>query len=218
MKNFEISPNGSSSGAHEEYETSRGNVFEEHLIVPKDSPDHQHHEENVQITSTQKEAFSQTENDVRNVSIQCRNNEDSDFREFTSIKIDGTTISKEEVKQNFPLNAKQVENKENLLVTKKPFKSKPYPDAYVSQIMKLKKSTSEHEIQLMSTLKGLRAEASIKDKENRKLRAEIDVLKTQIKKLSKKKSEIIKKCNRGTQTIALGPITQRPYNSEIYEG
>lgn len=165
------------------------------------------------LSKSVKEAFSQTEKESKSVSIQCVNSASSDVSKSQSNADESEKKDSEE---------KKTVNKENILQKKKPFKSKPFSDLNPCQLLKQKKVASEHEMQLMATLRGLQSEALSKDRENRKLKNEIDLLKSQIRRLGKIKVDIGPKkyhsTTTGTQTLGLGPVVQQPYNPEIYEG
>lgn len=142
------------------------------------------------------EAICQTERETRNASVQSE--ETSGPKEK---KIPGDHV----------LEPRKIDNKENM-VGKPP---KPNLDR--------KKGMSEHELHLMATLRGLHAEILAKDKENRKLKSQLDTLKNQTKKLGgdagkKKTVQTKKKIHAGTQTIGLGPCVPAAYDPALFQG
>ncbi|EEB11558.1 hypothetical protein Phum_PHUM125590 [Pediculus humanus corporis] len=195
-----------------------------------------------------KEAFSQTEKDkIQHASVQCDETEEVKKRKRVNAKNDdddddgdgdgnddeggGVDEGGGGDGKNFTKNA-TTGNKENIAIVKKnkkiTNKGKPFSDITSNGISvgKYKRSaTSEHEMQLMTTLRGLQSDYLNRDRENRKLKIEIEMLKTQLKKIVRqqqqqqqqnKPEKITKRNNNvGTQTIDLGPINQRPYDPTL---
>ena len=157
-----------------------------------------------------KEAFSQTEKDkIQHASVQCDETDEVKKRKRVNAKNDdddddgdgdddegggrdeggggdGKNFTKRETMRDS--NA-TTGNKENIAIVKKSKKisnkGKPFSDITSNGISvgKYKRSaTSEHEMQLMTTLRGLQSDYLNRDRENRKLKIEIEMLKTQLKK------------------------------------
>lgn len=155
------------------------------------------------VQSNSSEGICQTEREKRNASVQSEN----DFPQ-NAPRLDHV------------LEPRKTDNKENIVAeVKKP------PKPNLDQILNRKKGgMSEHELHLMATLRGLHAEILAKDKENKKLKNEVESLKNQTKKLAgdatatRKKVQTKKKIHAGTQTIGLGPCVPAAYDPALFQG